>query len=227
MPLIGVVTGLKSEIASLRPVWRGAAFAFFAAGGSAARAEDAARRMAAGGVALLMSVGVAGGLDPGALCGDVVLARSVKGPDGRAYPADAAWHARLAAAFSTGVRWSDAALLGSDRAILGVADKAALFRQTGAAAVDMESHGVARAAAALNVPFVALRAIADPAGCAIPSSAMAGMAADGSTRALAVLARLSLRPWEIPAIARLARDSRRAHAALGRVALAVGGVLVG
>jgi hopanoid-associated phosphorylase len=226
--LIGVVTGLKSEIATLEAAWRGAGFAFFAAGGSTARAETAVRDMVSRGAKLLVSAGLAGGLDPGLEPGDAVLAEAVAAPDGRSYPADAALRERLAGALAAAnLRWSGGVLLGSDRAVLGAADKAALHRRTRAACADMESHGVARVAAALEVPLVVLRVIADPAGRAIPASALAGMAPDGATRALPVLGRLLLRPWEVPAIARLARDSRRAHEALGRLAFAVRGVLVG
>ena len=225
--MIGVVTGLKSEIAALEPAWRGAGFAFFAAGGSAARAEMAARGMASSGAKLLLSVGLAGGLDPALQCGDAVLATAAIAPDGRAHACDAAWRARLAGPLRNAGRLVEAPAASSDGALLSVEDKAALARATGAACVDMESHGVAHAAAELEIPMIVLRVIADPADRAIPPSALAGMAADGATRALPVLGRLLLRPWDVCAIARLARDSRRAHAALGRLALAVGGVLVG
>jgi len=58
MPRIGVITGLKSEIAALAPYWPSARFV--AAGGGAARAEEAARAMAAEGVDALVSIGLAG-----------------------------------------------------------------------------------------------------------------------------------------------------------------------
>jgi hypothetical protein len=77
------------------------------------------------------------------------------------------------------------------------------------------------------VPLLVLRVIADPADRTIPASALGGMAEDGSTRALPVLGALLLRPREIPAIARLARDSRQAHQALGRVALGLAGLVRG
>lgn len=225
--MIGVVTGLKSETAALEAVWRGAGFAYFAAGGSAARAAEAARGMAARGARLLISAGLAGGLDPAVRTGDVVLASAVIAPDGRSYAADPAWHERLAEALSTEMRWSDPPVLGSDAAVLTATDKAALYHKTRAAAVDMESHGLAREATGLKIPFVVLRVIADPADRAIPAWAMGAVAADGSTHAAPVLAALLSKPWKLGALLRLARDSRRAHESLGRVALAAGRVLVG
>ena len=83
----------------------------------------------------------------------------------------------------------------------------------------MESHAVAAAAARAGVPFIAVRAIADPAERAIPTSALAGLAPDGSTRPIAVVARLALRPWQIAGVIRLAADSAAALAALRGVAL--------
>lgn len=225
--MIGVVTGLKSEIAALEAAWKGDGFVYFAAGGSAERAAGAARRMAAQGAALLISAGVAGALDPAARPGDLVLAGAVIAPDGRSYDADAAWRGKIAAALGPGARWSAPKLLGSDLPVLSVHAKADLFRKTGAVAVDMESHGLAAAAASAGVPFIALRVIADPAERAIPEAALAGMKPDGSVDPVTVLLRLFPTPWKLPGLLRLASESRRAHEALGRVALAAGRVLVG
>lgn len=227
MPRIGVITGLKSEIAALTPAWPGDGFAYFASGGGHERAEAAARRMAADGAKLLMSVGLAGGLDAALRCGDVILATAVIAPNRRVFITDAGWCDRLIGPLQAKGQVFEAAVAGSESAVASAADKAELIRETGALAVDMESHGVARAAAELNIPFVILRVVADPAGRAVPSAAIAGMGASGATRPLAVLARLLIKPWEIPAVAQLARDSRTGHEALGRVALALAGVLRG
>ena len=225
--MIGVVTGLRSEIAALEAVWPGGAFTYFAAGGSAARAAEAAQRMAAQGATLLISVGLAGGLDPAARPGDLVLASAVIAPDGRSYDADPAWRGKLAAAFGPGARWTQPKILGRDEAVLSVRAKSALFQRTGAVAVDMESHGVAHAAAAAGIPFIALRIVADPAERAIPQAALAGMKPDGTVDPVAVLLRLAPTPWKLPGLLRLAGESRQAHESLGRVALAAREVLVG
>lgn len=220
MPSVGVIVGLKSEIAALSRAWPAARF--FAAGGRAARAEAAALAMDAD---VLFSVGLAGGLDPALACGDVVVGTAVVAADGMNHPTDQEWRARVAHDLA-GIGGPIAApVYGSDSAITDVAGKASLLRRTGAVAVDMESHGVARAAAARRLPLVVLRVIADPADRVIPGAALGGMGPDGSTHALPVIGALLLRPWEIPAIARLARDSRRAHAVLGRVALALGSLV--
>jgi adenosylhomocysteine nucleosidase len=159
--------------------------------------------------------------------GDLVIASTLVTPGEIAYRAETQpeWREKLAEAMRGELRCVIAPIVGSDTAIVSAQAKAELFRATQAVAVDMESHGVARAAAEMGVPFIALRVIADEAHRAIPWSAMAGMAPDGSVRPAAVIFRLLLRLWEVPALIRLARDSKQAHAALGRVALLSAGVL--
>jgi len=158
-----------------------------------------------------------------------VIGSTVVVPGEIAYRASTAveWRERLAEPLRGSMRCVIAPIVGSDTPVAAAAAKAALFAATQAVAVDMESHGVARAAAETGVPLAVLRVVADPADRAIPWAAMAGMAPDGSVRPAAVLGRLILRPWEVPALVRLARDSRQAHAALGRVALRLAGVLAG
>ena len=88
----------------------------------------------------------------------------------------------------------DGALVGVDQPILTPEHKRRLHRDHGALAVDMESHGAARFAVLHGLPFVALRAIADPQRRALPNAAMAGFKADGSADVLAVLAALARSP---------------------------------
>jgi adenosylhomocysteine nucleosidase len=222
---IGIVTGLVREAEALAPALRALAPAdrpsIFCSGGDVARAPFGIDQMLGEGVVALMSFGMAGALDPALNPGDLLVAERVIAPDGRIYAADAAWSALLVAPpdETPGCPACRLALLaGVDRPVVSAAGKRELRERTGAAAVDMESHVVAEAAARRGVPFIALRAIADPAGRAIPPAALAGLAPDGRTRPLAVLARLALRPWQIPELMRLAADSAAALKALRGVA---------
>jgi adenosylhomocysteine nucleosidase len=83
--------------------------------------------------------------------------------------------------------------------------------------VDMESHVVAAVAAAAGLPFLVIRAIADPAGRALPAAALAGLSPDGGTRPWTVLLALARSPGQLIALIRLAGDSAAGIAALGRV----------
>ena len=196
------------------------------AGASSARAAEGARRLVIEGVEALLSFGLAGGLDPALDTGDGVLARAVVLPDGTRIETDAAWRARLGDALAANGRVALGDVAGADAALATPAEKARLYRATGAIAVDMESHAVAAAARAAGVPFMVLRAILDTASDAIPEAALAGLDASGNAHALPVLARAILRPWEFPALIRLGRANRAALASLGRLAADLGPAFV-
>jgi hopanoid-associated phosphorylase len=211
MKPLGIVTGLAREIACLHPIDR-AGTHVFAAGGSFPRAYGAAKAwVEAGAVAGLVSFGIAGALDPALRPGEIVVAREVVDAEGGSWLAPAEWQSRIAAALPGARR---GAIFGAGRPVASPADKAALFDAFGALAVDMESHGVARAAAEAELPFVAVRVVADPAERALPRAALAGMDERGGTRIAPVLRALAARPAEVPALLRVARDAGAAFAAL-------------
>ena len=211
---IGVICGLKSEAACLEGA--GASVRLGVSGASAARAEAEAEAMAEAGVRGLLSFGVSGALAPDLRSGDLLIADEVVVRDGEAWRADEAWRAGLRT-MAPNARM--AKLLGSDELISTVGAKAALYAASGAVAVDMETHAVARAAAKHGLPFAALRAVADEAGGAIPQAASHGVAPDGGTRALAVVGAMMLRPQDIPGVLRLGRESALALKALRGVAV--------
>jgi adenosylhomocysteine nucleosidase len=109
-------------------------------------------------------------------------------------------------------------LLGQDRPLSNAADKAARFAASGALAVDMESLGVARAAEAAGLPFLVVRAVADPAGRSLPRAALKAIGPDGRLKLVSALAAMYLRPWEGPALVRLAYETRLAFDTLEKVA---------
>ncbi|MGF1544144.1 MAG: phosphorylase [Parvularculaceae bacterium] len=198
--IVGIVCGLKSEAAAVRAALPPAVDARVAvSGANAARAESLARELAeAAGVAALLSVGVSGGLDPALAPGDlIVTGRVVR--KGEAAPAG-----------------EEPLIYGADEIVASAGAKRDLRATTGAAAVDMESHGVARAAAVAALPFLAVRAIADPASDALPRAALGAVAPDGSTRVLATLAACARRPSDFPKLLALGRQSNAALARLRR-----------
>ncbi len=226
---IGIVTGLVSEAKCLKPAIRALPAAdqpiIFCSGGNTRRATDGVGRLIADGISGLLSFGFAGGLDPALVPGDLVVADAVVAPDGTRYQTHDGWRAALVEASAASVSVTLGAIAGSDNAITTRAAKSDLRQSTGAAAADMESHAVAAAARTAGLPFLAVRAIADPADRPIPAAALAGLAPQGHTRPFAVIAQLALRPWDLARMARLADDTRAAHRALRRVA-ALGQIVV-
>jgi hopanoid-associated phosphorylase len=217
---LGVVVGLEMEADCLRPAFPATAQPPLIAisGANSARAGAAAQTLIEQGVSHLLSFGLAGGLDPRHQPGTLIVASCVIAPGGRRFLCDPEWSERLLGVSRDGPGLLITELAGSDRPVAGLQEKRRLFEATRATAVDMESHVVAAVAAEARIPFLAIRAIADPAQRAIPRAALAGVAPDGRQQPLAVLVRLLGRPWEIAPLLRLALDSRAAIAALRRVA---------
>jgi len=158
----------------------------------------------------IISFGIAGGLDPKLPAGALIIASSVIAPD-CVWPADEKWASRLLGHCPGAVQ---GAILGADAPLQTPSAKQNVFRRTGARAVDMESHVAAALAAKRNLPFAALRAIADPADRAVPGAALLGMRPDGTLAPLAVMKMLMREPAELPALFRLALDTFGAGRAL-------------
>ena len=107
----------------------------------------------------VISFGVAGGLDPSLKSGDVVVATEVLAGDTRFLAGLALNEEMIASAALRRRRVVRGGLAGVEQVIAATACKAALHSETGAAAVDMESHIAAAYAAKAGIPFAALRVI--------------------------------------------------------------------
>lgn len=172
-------------------------------------AETAARQGYRG----MISFGVAGGLAADLRTGDWVVASAVLESQ-KTSATDAAWSSRLLDAIS-GAR--HAPIIGVDAPIAEPISKRELHRTTGAAAVDMESHVVARIAAAHGLACAAVRVIIDPADRTVPPAALLGMAADGGADICAVVRNLIARPSQLSHLIRIAVDALAVRAELLRV----------
>lgn len=161
----------------------------------------------------IVSFGVAGGLIAGLCPGDWVVASSIH-EEQSSLATDAAWSRRLLEAIPEA---SHAPILGVDSPVAEPATKRALHRATGAAAVDMESHVVARIAAAHGLAFAAVRVIVDPAHRAIPPAAVLGMGQNARADVRAVLREIAARPSQLPPLLRLAFDAFIARTEMNRV----------
>jgi hopanoid-associated phosphorylase len=173
----------------------------------------------------LVSFGIAGGLKPGLKAGDIILSTEV-------IDEDRSWFSSE----SLRLQISDLALelsafegpvLGAQMVVATKADKQRAWQQTGAIAVDLESVVVARAAAALGIPFIVLRAIADPATRELPPAALVPLDGDGRPAIAQVLASVMRRPQQLPTLFGVAREARQALAALVGPARALRRTLAG
>ena len=127
----------------------------------------------------VISFGVAGGLDPTLKSGDVVVATEVMAGDARWLAGLTLNEDLIASVALGGRRIVRGRLAGAEEVVVARHVKAALHSETGAAAVDMESHIAADYAAKAGLPFAALRVVSDPAHRALPSLAMAAIKPNG------------------------------------------------
>jgi adenosylhomocysteine nucleosidase len=174
-------------------------------------AVSLSRAMAAG-CGGLISFGVAGGLSPDLKPGRCVIGSSILDGD-TDLPTDARWAQRLLRIFPNSVHGS---IAGVRDPVASAREKLKLHRDTGAVAVDMESHVVARAAEQHGVPLAAIRVVVDPVERTIPRSALAGTRANGTIDPLAVVYSLMRNPRDLFGLIRLSFDTRAARATLVR-----------
>ena len=215
---LGVITGITREADCLtvfpadeRPLVR-------CSGANSDRAHVMARELIDEGCRGLLSFGTAGGLKPDSTPGTVIVADKVIEPGGRTFATSAPWCERLRQALEDVEAVRVAPLAGSDSMVATVAAKRALGEDGSPVGVDMESHAVAAAADGAGIPFLVVRAIADPLGRAIPNWILSGITEEGSVDHGAVIAGLLGNPWDLPALIGLAGESTKAIRSLRRVA---------
>lgn len=185
---------------------------------------DAAARRAAQAVtasrqtSLLVSWGTAGGLAPALKPGTlVVCTQIVDAATGRRFDTRPELVERLMEILAP-LRAVRGAGLGVAQAVTTREAKSALHAAHGCVVADMESAAIALCAREAGIPFLALRAVIDPARSNLPASALAGMAnPEQPTRA--TLAALARRPWELAALCRLALWYRHSLQMLSSAAL--------
>ena len=158
----------------------------------------------------VISFGVAGGLDPALKPGDVVVATEVLAGDTR-WLAGLTLNEELIARVALGrSRVVRGGLAGVERVLAARSCKAALRLETGAAAVDMESHIAAAYATEAGLPFAALRVIADPADRALPALAVTAIKANGDIDMRKVLSGVARNPMMLRALVSTGIDFNRA-----------------
>ncbi len=163
---------------------------------------------------MLIVAGVCGGLDPSLAPGSLVLGRRVVAPNQpERLPNPATVAAARRALRAGGVPYVLSTLLSVSRPAGTRRQKTALWNGYGAAGVDLETYAVVAAAEAHGIPWLALRAVLDPAAEGLPPALRAWQGEADERR---ILRHLVLRPLTWPAYARLALQLRSALAALRR-----------
>lgn len=158
----------------------------------------------------VVSFGVAGGLDPRLKSGDVVLATEVMAGARRWDAATDLSEELLGGADFERQRIVRGGLVGVEQVVGERAAKAALHSETGAAAVDMESHIAAAYAFDAGLPFAALRVISDPANRALPKLVATAVKPNGGIDLRKVLRGVARNPASIRSLVSTGIDFNRA-----------------
>jgi hopanoid-associated phosphorylase len=190
-------------------------------GMGASAAAAGSRALIQAGVDALVSFGVAGALDPTLLAGDICVPREVMSQNVPSIATASAWRERVAAALSSRLSIGhilDGSLLSSAGIVTGIAAKAALFANTGAQAVDMESFAVAEVASTHRLPFLALRVIVDRAIDDLPPVVAVATDEHGELRPTRLVAGLLRAPRQLGSLLRLGRRYRGARASMETIA---------
>jgi hopanoid-associated phosphorylase len=160
----------------------------------------------------VISLGIAGALAPLPQVGDAVIASHVV-TGNEHYACDPGWsrvlRTKLPEAHSV-------VIAGVDAPAGHIGAKKDLFRETGAHAVDMESHVAARFALERGVPFVVLRVISDDAHRTLPPAVLERLSIKGNPRYFAIMRSMMRERGQLRELIRTAGEARTAFHTLLR-----------
>lgn len=160
---------------------------------------------------LCISTGLAGGLRPQHEIGRVLVARALRMEDDRFVIKSDDRLRRMAAV--CGAHVVDL-FFSADHVVTTAREKAALGLL--ADAVEMESYAVLTEAARCRVPAVAVRGVSDGVRADLPLDFNRAITSQGRLSWPRLLALMARRPYRLPALARMGRESRRAAVSLAR-----------
>lgn len=184
--ITGIVVALPQELCTLtsqkivkgQSVFLSKTLVLAYSGAGASNAEMAATLLIEQGATRLISWGCAGALNVSLQSGNLLLADTLIDAEGTTLEVDALWHRQvrteleklLALSNKSGFVLHSGTLLESKILVSTSRDKQQLHQQTKAIALDMESIAIAKVAKAHALPFLAIRAIADPVTMDLPAA---------------------------------------------------------
>ena len=197
-------------------------------GAGADNAENAANLLIQQGATHLISWGCAAALSPNLQSGDLVLADTVIAHDGEHIELDRSYHKQLKSVLEklsveskTRFALHQGALLESKDLVAKSSDKQQRYQQTRAVALDMESAAVAKVAKQHNIPFLAIRAIADPVSMDLPEAVSYALNSKGDVELAKLLKYLVKHPKELTGLITLGQQFSAAKRTLKTVASAL------
>ncbi len=190
-------------------------------GVGAKNASASAELLVKQGVNSLISWGCAAALDKALKPGDLVVAVSLVDTDKLWLDLDNnGWanHVQATLAKQPLVTARVGTLAESENIIVTSREKGQLASASGAIAVDMESAAIAKVAKLHGLPFLAVRAVADPLDMDLPKAVSHALNGQGEVILRKLLMFLLLHPSELPGLVKLGLHFNDARNTLKRVA---------
>ncbi|MDP2902445.1 MAG: phosphorylase [Methylovulum sp.] len=187
-------------------------------GAGAKNATAAAELLINKGATQLISWGCAAALDASLKPGDLALADNLIDVDDTEIAINSNWHEYANNLLAPYIKIHTGSLTQSANIISSSKEKLHLQIITEAIALDMESIAVAKAATKKNLPFLAIRAIVDPADMDMPRAVSYAANAEGDIILSRLLLFIALHPAELPGLIRLGLYFNAAKSTLKRVA---------
>ncbi|MCX7102133.1 MAG: phosphorylase [Methylobacter sp.] len=209
--ITGICVALPEEIGTLtsRKIDKGC-YAFTSdtivvacSGAGASNAQTASRLLIEQGAKQLISWGCAGALSQTLQPGNLVLADSLIDSNDCTdlnFCVSSDWHKHAETLLSDFITFQSGKLLESCTIVEKVADKNRLHSQSGAVALDMESIAIAKVARENNLPFLAIRVIADPADMDLPRAINHSLDKEGDIILVKLLLFIIRHPSELPGL---------------------------
>lgn len=212
--ITGIVVALPEELTTLTSLTiKKGSGAFIAgrllvaySGAGSANAQAAAEMLIAKGATRLMSWGCAAALSTTLKPGDLILADKLVDAEGVKdvkFPVSSEWCRHTKNLLSSHVFIHTGSLAESEKIVSLSEDKKMVALKTNAIALDMESIAIAKVAGQNNLPFLAIRAIADPLDMDLPKAIYHSLNDQGDVVLSKLLFHLVLHPAELPGLINL------------------------
>lgn len=180
-------------------------------------ARRAAQQLIEQGAQRLLSWGCAGALDETLPAGRLCIPEQLQNLQGSTCSSDPEWRRQICSALAKRFDICAGPLLEGTRIIAASAEKKHLGKMHRAQLVDMESYACASVAEQANVPFVAIRAIADPAAMDLPRAVGFALEANGQVSLHKILRYIMVHPGEIAGLIKLGMHFHAAKTTLKAV----------
>ncbi|MGZ5050570.1 MAG: phosphorylase family protein [Methylobacter sp.] len=187
-------------------------------GAGAVNARAASEALIEQGACRLISWGCAAALSANLKPGDLVLANTLIDTDSAQLDTHPEWIEASQNLLPDSIKIHIGSLAESHGIVSSSTNKKQLHAGTGAIALDMESIAVAKVAKLYNLPFLTVRAIADPVDMDLPKAINHSLNDEGDVVLGKLLSYIALHPAELPGLIKLGLHFNAAKKTLKLVA---------